>query len=276
MENHIRNTKSQISVWRILSLLLVSLMISSLPAKTQDHSLEVATDYHPSFELNSIFETVAARIKEIIGTSGSISMDKGDILYNNTTLSQAAQNYVQIPQSKDLAIWIGGQSINGGCNQGNFPVPTYGIGIIDPFIQQEAVEASTALNELKVEVNNRLAYALERACDVEEVIINMLPWPDEQMQTGGDGYFYTVSGDAEKTTDNMRAVFNYLPLFIFIIVLLLNVQFNSFRKMTMTAATIMVGLLFGTVITLVFIPSGYSLLYKVSYKSYVFNEDLMN
>ncbi|WP_250434225.1 efflux RND transporter permease subunit [Hanstruepera flava] len=42
------------------------------------------------------------------------------------------------------------------------------------------------------------------------------------------------------------------------------------------AVSIMVGLLFGTFITLLFIPSFYSVLYKVHYKDYTFNEDLMN
>lgn len=41
------------------------------------------------------------------------------------------------------------------------------------------------------------------------------------------------------------------------------------------AITIMIGLLFGTVITLVFIPSMYSLLYKVDYNNYVFNKKLL-
>lgn len=41
------------------------------------------------------------------------------------------------------------------------------------------------------------------------------------------------------------------------------------------AITIMIGLLFGTIITLFFIPAFYSVLYKVSYKSYVFNEKLL-
>ncbi|WP_191859133.1 efflux RND transporter permease subunit [Hanstruepera ponticola] len=41
------------------------------------------------------------------------------------------------------------------------------------------------------------------------------------------------------------------------------------------AVSIMVGLLFGTFITLLFIPSFYSVLYKVNYKDYTFNEELM-
>lgn len=41
------------------------------------------------------------------------------------------------------------------------------------------------------------------------------------------------------------------------------------------AVAIMVGLLFATLITLVFIPSVYSLLFKVSYKDYKFDETLL-
>ena len=41
------------------------------------------------------------------------------------------------------------------------------------------------------------------------------------------------------------------------------------------AVSIMVGLLFGTVITLLFIPSFYSILFKVNYKQYEFNEKLL-
>jgi len=41
------------------------------------------------------------------------------------------------------------------------------------------------------------------------------------------------------------------------------------------AVSIMVGLLFGTTITLLFIPSLYSILYKVNYKGYQFDEELL-
>jgi multidrug efflux pump subunit AcrB len=41
------------------------------------------------------------------------------------------------------------------------------------------------------------------------------------------------------------------------------------------AVSIMIGLLFGTVITLLFIPSFYSILFKVDYNNYEFNESMM-
>ena len=42
------------------------------------------------------------------------------------------------------------------------------------------------------------------------------------------------------------------------------------------AVSIMVGLLFGTIITLLFIPSFYSILFKVNYKGYIFDKSLLN
>ncbi len=201
------------------------------------------------------------------------------------------------------------------------------------------------------------------------------PWMDEQQANWPTGYSYLFGGDAENTAENMGSVIKYLPLSGFIIVLLLIIQFNSVRKMTMVVSTIplavigvvmgllifnqpfgfmpflgvislagivinnaivlidrmeieqkdygrsehdavivaclqrfrpillatfttvlgliplyisggdmwegmaiaiMVGLLFGTLITLLFIPCFYSVLYKVHYSDYQFNEELMN
>lgn len=207
------------------------------------------------------------------------------------------------------------------------------------------------------------------------VTSEMTPWLDEETSTWSNGYSYKYGGDAENTAENMGAVVKYLPLSGFIIVLLLVIQFNSFRKMLMVTATIplgvigvviglltfdeafgfmpflgvislagivinnaivlidrmemeqrdygravddavimaclqrfrpillatfttvlgllplylsggemwegmaisiMVGLLFGTIITLLFIPSFFSVLYKVDYKDYVFDDKMLD
>ena len=200
------------------------------------------------------------------------------------------------------------------------------------------------------------------------------PWLDEQKQNWPQGYDYEFGGDAKQSAESMGSVIGYLPISAFVIVLLLIIQFNSFRKMSMVVLTIplgiigvvvgllvfneafgfmpflglislagivinnaivlidrmeieqrdlgrneqdaviaaclqrfrpillatfttvlgliplylsggemwegmaigiMVGLLFGTIITLLFIPSLYSALFKVSYKDYTFNEELL-
>lgn len=219
------------------------------------------------------------------------------------------------------------------------------------------------------------------SCELKEggnaaaITAEITPWLNEQARSWKQGYFYQFGGDAKNTADNMGAVVKYLPLSGFIILLLLIIQFNSFRKMVMVTSTIplgvigvvigllifqepfgfmpflgvislagivinnaivlidrieieqselkrsvqdsvisaclqrfrpillatfttvlgllplylsggemwegmavsiMIGLLFGTIITLLFIPSFYSILFKVNYKGYEFNEQLLN
>ena len=206
------------------------------------------------------------------------------------------------------------------------------------------------------------------------ITTKIIPWLEEQKQNWPLDYRYEFGGDAKQSAESMGSVIGYLPISGFIIVLLLIIQFNSFRKMTMVVLTIplgiigvvigllvfgeafgfmpflgvislagivinnaivlidrmeieqrdlgrteqdaviaaclqrfrpillatfttvlgliplyisggemwegmaigiMVGLLFGTIITLLFIPSLYSALFKVNYKGYKFNEKLL-
>ncbi|MEO1262915.1 MAG: efflux RND transporter permease subunit [Bacteroidota bacterium] len=200
------------------------------------------------------------------------------------------------------------------------------------------------------------------------------PWLQAEAENWPELYTYKLGGDAENSAESMGSVIGYLPISGFIILLLLIIQFNSFRKMTMVvltiplaiigvviglltfgepfgfmpflgvislagivinnaivlvdrmeieqslgrtdqdaviaaclqrfrpillatfttvlgliplylsggemwegmAVSIMIGLLFGTIITLIFIPALYSVLFKVSYKGYAFNEALLD
>ncbi|NER12889.1 MMPL family transporter [Leptobacterium flavescens] len=228
----------------------------------------------------------------------------------------------------------------------------------------------------RLDLNRTINISSELRADgnASAITAEITPWLDEQKQNWPAGYDYQFGGDAKSTADNMGAVIKYLPLSGFIILLLLIIQFNSFRKTLMVTSTIplgvigvviglmifqepfgfmpflgvislagivinnaivlidrieieqneikrnikdaiiaaclqrfrpillatfttvlgliplyisggemwegmavsiMVGLLFGTVITLIFIPSFYSILFKVNYKGYEFDEKLL-
>ncbi|RNC85871.1 MAG: efflux RND transporter permease subunit [Balneola sp.] len=81
------------------------------------------------------------------------------------------------------------------------------------------------------------------------IVSEITPWLDEEMQNWPNGYRYELGGDAQNSADNMSAVIAWLPLSGFIIVLLLIIQFNSFRKMVMVTLTIPLGVI-GVVIGL--------------------------
>ncbi len=71
-----------------------------------------------------------------------------------------------------------------------------------------------------------------------EVTAEITPFMEEEATTWPSGYAFDLGGDAESTAENMGAVIKYLPVSAFIIVLLLIIQFNSIRKMTMVVATV--------------------------------------
>jgi multidrug efflux pump subunit AcrB len=230
---------------------------------------------------------------------------------------------------------------------------------------------------LRLDINRTITISseLREGGNASEITAALTPWLNEQAKSWESGYSYQYGGDAENTAENMGAVIKYLPLCGFIIMLLLVIQFNSFRKMIMVyctiplaiigvvvglllsgepfgfmpflgvialagiiinnaivlidrmeieqnvlkrneddsvitaclqrfrpillatfttvlglvplyltggemwegmAISIMVGLLFGTIITLFFIPACYSVFYKIDYKSYTFNEALLD
>jgi multidrug efflux pump subunit AcrB len=64
------------------------------------------------------------------------------------------------------------------------------------------------------------------------------PFMLEEAKNWPSRYVYEYGGDADRTAESMGSVIGYLPISGFIIVLLLIIQFNSFRKMTMVVLTI--------------------------------------
>ncbi len=244
-----------------------------------------------------------------------------------------------------------------------------------PLLQVATVKPVWQYAKIKrLDINRTITISSELREDgnASAITADITPWLNEKTVEWGSDYSYKFGGDAENTADNMGAVVAYLPLCGFIIMLLLIIQFNSFRKMTMVyctiplavigvvigllvfqepfgfmpflgiialagiiinnaivlidrmeteqnvlkrseqdsvimaclqrfrpillatfttvlgliplylsggemwegmAVTIMVGLLFGTVITLFFIPTFYSVLFKVNYKGYIFDEN---
>lgn len=81
------------------------------------------------------------------------------------------------------------------------------------------------------------------------IMAEVTPWLEAQQKNWPRGYAFELGGDAKQTAESMGSVISYLPLSGFIIVLLLIIQFNSFRKMGMVVLTIPLGII-GVVIGL--------------------------
>jgi len=75
-------------------------------------------------------------------------------------------------------------------------------------------------------------------------ITNVLrPWLEEASTTWPEGYSYELGGEAESSTSGLTAVIEQLPISGFLIVMLLILQFNSFRKTSIVLGAIPLGLI---------------------------------
>lgn len=120
---------------RNATFFLFVLMILIQPLRAQDFLLGVVTDYEQTFELDSILIVMVNQIDQTLGSTRKISLSRENISFNNSSQEKVAVNYGIIAEKTDLVILIGAKSIKGVHDQGDFPVPTFGIGVIDPIIQ---------------------------------------------------------------------------------------------------------------------------------------------
>lgn len=260
------------------------------------------------------------------------------------------------------------ESLNVYAQNSGKSIPLLQVATIEPYWQYLKIK------RLNLNRTINVSSELTNTGNASDIVAEITPWLIEQSENWGSDYTYNLGGDAANSAENMGAVAKYLPLSAFIIIMLLIIQFNSFRKTIMIvstiplgvigmvigllifgvpfgfmaflgvislagivinnaivlvdrieieenelkrksqdaiiaaclqrfrpillatfttvlglvplylgggemwepmAVTIMIGLLFGTVITLLFIPAFYSILYKVNYNGYKFNEELL-
>jgi multidrug efflux pump subunit AcrB len=84
-----------------------------------------------------------------------------------------------------------------------------------------------------------------------ELTASIKPWLQEYAKELPAGYSYSLGGESEQSSDAMSAVGDQLPIAGFIILLLLVLQFNSFRKTAIVLLTIplgIIGVIFGLLI----------------------------
>jgi multidrug efflux pump subunit AcrB len=136
-------------------------------------------------------------------------------------------------------------------NSGN-SVPLSQVASLDPVWQNTKIKRQNLYRTINI------TSELTEDGNAAEIISDITPWLDEQKQEWGGDYTYSLGGDAEQTAENMGAVAKYLPLSAFIIVLLLIIQFNSFRKMGMIVMTIPLGIIGMVIGLLIFrVPFGF-------------------
>ena len=77
----------------------------------------------------------------------------------------------------------------------------------------------------------------------QDITDEFIPWLAEDSKSWKPGYRYELGGESEQSSEAMSAVVAKLPLSGFVILALLIVQFNSFRKTFIVLSTIPLGLI---------------------------------
>lgn len=94
---------------------------------------------------------------------------------------------------------------------------------------------------------------LDQGITAGDIFNEILPWLEQQKEAAWPkGYYFELGGEEEKANESLNSVFIYLPISLFLIVLLLIMQFNSFRKTAIIFLSIplaLIGVVFGWIIT---------------------------
>jgi len=84
---------------------------------------------------------------------------------------------------------------------------------------------------------------LENGVTANDITNVLTPWLEEKSEDWNNNYSYELGGDSESSSKAMSAVGEKLPIAFFIIILLLVIQFNSIRKLSIILLTIPLGII---------------------------------
>lgn len=116
--------------------MLLIFLISLATVKAQEYKIGIVTDFEQSKQLDSIIQIIVKQFDQTLGSGKNVTLPGENVSYRNLTLEETAKNYGKIAENTDLVVLIGGNSIKAVTKQKSFPKPTFGIGVIDPLIQE--------------------------------------------------------------------------------------------------------------------------------------------
>jgi Ni,Fe-hydrogenase I large subunit len=238
-------------------------------------------------ETDSILNRLQAEIKSVVAQEAIVIFKKKYFLINQLSQEKAKRNYQAVINAEDVDLILSFGSLNNFVIAQNtqFPKPVILFGVInDDFIEfPEGQKTSNVKN---------LTYILTPKSYKEDLSEFKEMYPYKKVGIIVDDYLteiYPVKETLNKILDEINSEFKLISLSsvdelgqqlddvdaVYISGGLFYSNEDKKKMIDIINASIMIGLLFGTVITLIFIPALYSVFYKVNYKSYQFNESLL-
>lgn len=142
----------------------------------------------------------------------------------------------------------------GGVNiiqsSGGRSVPLIQVAEIEPDWQYPKILRRNLYRNMNISCDAKDGYT------ARDLTNELSPWLAEVSKSWKPGYTFTLGGESEQSGEAMGAVMEKLPLAGFIILLLLVMQFNSFRKTFIVLATIPLGVI-GVILGLLIFRSSF-------------------
>ena len=172
-------------------------------------------------------QDIAASLQTTLDGSNAGSFREGD---NNIPIIMRNESSSELEVRQLNGINIFSQ------NSGN-SVPLVQVASIVPDWQYAKILRRDLYRSITIECDAQMGYTASNITSV------LTPWLDETAASWKSGYKYELGGESEQSSEAMGAVGAKLPLAGFIIILLLILQFNSFRKTFIVLCTIPLGII---------------------------------
>jgi outer membrane protein len=117
------------------TILLLVFLVIIFPATAQEFKIGVVTDFGKTAEMDSVLRLMVNQIDQTIGSSKNVTLNANDVSYDNSDFQTAVENYNQLLKRTDLVILIGATVLRAFSGLKTHPLPTFGLGVIDPAIQ---------------------------------------------------------------------------------------------------------------------------------------------
>ncbi|UTW63112.1 TolC family protein [bacterium SCSIO 12741] len=118
-----------------LILFSIGLSILCFEGSAQEIRMGILSEYESSPAMDSILDQVISEVDEITGYGHKVSSSSDLRILGISTKGSLQMAYRKLASNSDVVLLFGGLSMQAALQESEFKVPTIGVGIIDPHLQ---------------------------------------------------------------------------------------------------------------------------------------------
>ena len=120
---------------KIAPLFLFLLLNQSFKLSAQDFKIGIITDFKKNEIVDSVFQALLVEVNRTTGAGKNFTINEEHIKYSVNTFNESAFQYAEMTTKVDFVWLVGSVSIKGTVDM-RYPVPTIGLGLTDPRVEE--------------------------------------------------------------------------------------------------------------------------------------------